>query len=102
MTGEFWVDSEQLRACAPAFERLGERIDNIFGALRGKLQAEGHCWGGDEYGQSFEENYQPGRDNAVQFFPQMSAGLKDVTTGLLEGADTADRGEDATHRKFQP
>ena len=101
MSGEFWVDTEQLRAAAPAFEQLGERMDTIFTTLRGKLEAEGHCWGNDDYGRAFEKDYKPGRDNAMQFFPQMSAGLKDITSGLMEGSDTADRGDDATHQKFQ-
>jgi hypothetical protein len=97
----FWIDPDGLRSSAPAFERLGERMDQIFATLRSKLEAEGHCWGADDYGKSFEKEYLPAHDNAVEFFPQMSKGLKDISTGLLENADTAHRGEDSTHQKFQ-
>jgi uncharacterized protein YukE len=100
VTGGWWVDSDQVRASAPAFTELGDRLDGIFKNLQAVLSAEGPCWGGDEYGQAFEEKYQDPKQNAFDTFPQLSKGLHDVAAGLLETADTADRGEDATHEKF--
>jgi hypothetical protein len=97
----FWIDPAGVRASAPAFTELGQRMDEILATLRGKLESEGHCWGADDYGKAFQKDYLPAHDNAFQFFPQMSGGLKDIATGLEESADTASRGEDATHQKFK-
>lgn len=101
MSGDFWIDADAVRGSAPAFNQLGDRMDQIFQALRGRMDEEGECWGGDDYGKAFEKDYLPARRNATEFFPQMSKGLSDIASGLIEAADTADRGEDATHQKFQ-
>jgi uncharacterized protein YukE len=100
VTEGFWIDPDVVRSAAPGFEHLGTRLDQIFANLRARLEAEGHCWGGDDYGKAFEKDYVPARDNAIQFFPQLAQGLEDVGAGLAETADTARRGEDATHQKF--
>ena len=101
MNEGFWIEPEVVRAAAPAFDQLGQRMDEVFATLRAKLEAEGHCWGWDDYGQAFQKDYVPARDNATAFLPQMVQGLKDIAAGLVEAADTAVRGEDATHQKFQ-
>jgi uncharacterized protein YukE len=101
VTGGWWVDSDQVRSAAPAFNELGDRLDTIMQSLQAALGAEGTCWGGDQYGQAFLEKYSDPKKNAFDTFPQLSKGLHDVAAGLLETADTADRGEDATHEKFK-
>ena len=98
--GECWIDQEQVRAGAPAFTDLGARLREAFAQLRGALMAEGTCWGQDDYGTSFEKEYRPGRDAVFDFFPQAAQALADIGSGLAESADTADRGESATHTKF--
>jgi len=97
----FWIDTDEVRAAAPAFAQLGDRMQQIFSTLQSKVEAEGPCWGGDDYGKAFEKDYLPARDSAYGFFPQMAKGLTDIATGLEEDADTADRGESASHQKFQ-
>ena len=98
--GGWWVDSDQVRASAPAFNQLGDRLDDIFQTLKIALDAAGECWGSDQYGEAFYEKYKDPKQNSDETFPQLSKGLHDVAAGLLETADTADRGEDATHQKF--
>ena len=102
MTQGFWIEPEVVQAAAPAYQQLGQRMDEVFSTLRARLEAEGHCWGWDDYGKAFEKDYVPARDNASEFLPQMVQGLKDIAAGLIEAADTANRGEDATQQKFQP
>jgi hypothetical protein len=101
VTGGWWVDSNQVRSSAPAFNNLGDRLDEIFATLHSAVAAEGTCWGSDQYGEAFVEKYQEPQQNAFDTFPQLSKGLHDVAAGLIETADTADRGEDATHTKFK-
>lgn len=100
MSDGYWIDQAVLRAGAPAFTDLGHRLGDVFTQLRTALTAEGPCWGGDDYGTSFEKEYLPGRQSVDDFFPQAAKALSDIGAGLLESADTADRGESATHTKF--
>jgi len=101
VSGGFWVDPDQVRASAPAVAQLGDRLDEICRTLQSALLAEGDCWGADQYGEAFAEKYQDPSANAFDTFPPLSKGLHDVAAGLLETADTADRGEGATHDKFK-
>jgi hypothetical protein len=100
MSDEFWIDQDVLRAGAPAYTELGQRLSQVFATLRGALAAEELRWGIDSYGKSFEKEYIPGRDNVDDFFPQAAKALTDIGAGLRESADTADRAETATHTKF--
>jgi hypothetical protein len=100
MTDGYWIDQDVVRAGAPAFTELGQRLTQVFTTLRGALDAEESCWGVDSYGESFEKEYFPGRDSVTDFFPQAAKALTDIGSGLQESADTADRGESATHTKF--
>ncbi|MDT5024551.1 MAG: hypothetical protein QOE61_977 [Micromonosporaceae bacterium] len=101
MNEGFWIDPDQVRSSAPAFSQLGDRLGEIFSSLRGKLETEGRCWGSDDYGKAFEKSYNEPKNNAYHFFPQLTKGLHDIGKGLVETADTADRGESASHQKFK-
>jgi uncharacterized protein YukE len=97
----FWIDPGEVRTTAPAFNGLGDRLSDIFAGLSGKLAAEGCCWGGDEYGKAFEKSYDEPKNNAFEFLPQLAKGLRDIGTGLVETADTVDRGEGTNQQMFQ-
>ncbi len=98
--GSLWIDQSILRAGAPAFTDLGNRLGEVFAQLQSALAAEELRWGVDSYGKSFEQRYVPGRDSVMDFFPQAAQALRDIGSGLAESAETADRGETATHSKF--
>ncbi len=95
------IDPDGLRAAAPAFVTLGDRMDDILRTLQGRIDAEGDCWGADDYGSAFIKDYVPAQESAVEFFPQVAGALRAIATGLTEVAATADRGEKATHDKFR-
>ena len=97
---EFWIDAQQVRAAAPGFLVVGDRIRTAITRLTAALDAEGRCWAGDDYGRGFEKEYLPGRDQVFEYLPQVAGALHDIGQGLREMADTADRGETASHRKF--
>lgn len=101
MSEGFWIDPDEVRSSAPAFSQLGDRLGDIFAGLRGRLEAEGRCWGGDEYGKAFEKSYTEPKNNAYEFFPQLTKGLHDIGSGLIETADTADRGEGTNKQMLQ-
>jgi hypothetical protein len=96
----YWIDGQQVKAAAKSFTELSGRMQDAFMQLVHGLTAEGHCQGFDEYGKAFDKNYAEPKLNAMEFFPQMRDGLKDIGSGLEEMADTASRGEDANDHKF--
>src|SRR3954447_17261736 len=96
----YWIDGPRVQAAATSFTDLGNQLQEVLLALLGGLAAEGHCQGGDQYGEAFDKNYLEPKLNALEFFPQMRDGLKDMASGLDEMATTTARGEDANNHKF--
>ncbi|WP_433207160.1 hypothetical protein ACQP00_40835 [Dactylosporangium sp. CS-047395] len=97
----YWIDGPQVKTAAKSYTDLGNRMQEVLQALVDGIGAEGHCQGGDQYGEAFDKNYSDPKINALEFFPQMRDGLKDMAAGLEEMADTTARGEDANDKKFQ-
>jgi hypothetical protein len=96
----YWIDPERVKDAATAYTELGNRLGEVLMTLVQGMTAEGHCQGFDEYGKSFDKNYAEPKENALEFFPQMRDGLKEIGAGLDEMADTAGRGEGANDHKF--
>ncbi|MEU5095069.1 WXG100 family type VII secretion target [Streptomyces sp. NPDC020996] len=66
--GTFSVDTERLEQAAPQMQELAARIRSIATKLDGRLESLGACWGDDESGRQFREQYaEPKR--------QLSAGI---------------------------
>lgn len=97
----YWIDGERVKAAAKTYTDLGNQLQDVFLTLVNGMVAEGHCQGFDEYGKAFDKNYLEPKQNALEFFPQMRDGLKEIGSGLDEMATTAGRGEDANDAKFQ-
>jgi hypothetical protein len=96
----YWIDGQQVKAAAKSYADLSTRMQDVLMTLVNGLNAEGHCQGFDDYGKAFDKNYLEPKRNALDFFPQMRDGLKDIGSGLDEMADTANRGENANDHKF--
>lgn len=96
----YWIDGERVKTAAKAYTDLSRQLDDVFMTLVQAVTAEGECQGSDAYGKSFDKNYAEPKLNAMEFFPQMRDGLKDIGAGLEEMATTAGRGEDANDQKF--
>lgn len=84
------VDPEQLRGKSPQFDAAADAIRAAFDKLNGVLQAEGDCWGGDEAGQTFAQDYLPASQQAEQGFPAVGETLGQVRTELDATAQTWD------------
>jgi hypothetical protein len=97
----YWIDGPQVKAAAKSYTDLGNQLQDVLVALVNGLAAEGHCQGGDQYGKAFDKNYLEPKLNALEFFPQMRDGLKDIGSGLDEMASTTARGEGANDQKFR-
>ncbi|MFE2422675.1 WXG100 family type VII secretion target [Streptomyces hokutonensis] len=86
--GTFSVDTEQLEQAAPQMQELAGRIRSIATKLDGRLESLGACWGDDESGRQFLEQYaEPKR--------QLSAGITgagNVLDSTVEGIRTMAKG----------
>lgn len=56
------VDPDGLRNTQPAFASVASTITTAAQQLAAAISAEGECWGGDEIGAAFAQNYTPGVD----------------------------------------
>ncbi|MFD3744481.1 WXG100 family type VII secretion target [Nocardia sp. NPDC058633] len=56
------VDPDGLRNTQPAFASVASTITTAAQQLAAVISAEGECWGGDEIGAAFAQNYTPGVD----------------------------------------
>ena len=86
--GTFSVDTERLDQAAPQMQELAGRIRSIATKLDGRLEALGACWGDDESGRQFLEQYaEPKR--------QLSSGITgagNVLDSTVDGVRTMARG----------
>ncbi|MBK6014469.1 WXG100 family type VII secretion target [Streptomyces sp. MBT53] len=86
--GTFSVDTERLEQAAPQMQELAGRIRSIATKLDGRLESLGACWGDDESGRQFLEQYaEPKR--------QLSDGITgagNVLDSTVEGIRTMAKG----------
>jgi len=84
----FEVDPTALRSASPKFSAAGDKLQTAWETLRGVLDANNGCWGGDEAGSEFAKSYLPIADQARQAFPVLTEGIHSIRTGLDASADT--------------
>jgi uncharacterized protein YukE len=84
----FSVDTDGLGQSAPHVHELAGRIRSIGTKLQGRLNALGECWGDDENGRQFLEQYsEPGH--------QLIRGIADtgdVLDSAVDGIQTMAKG----------
>ncbi|WP_427924628.1 WXG100 family type VII secretion target [Streptomyces sp. cg40] len=86
--GTFSVDTEQLEQAAPQMQELAGRIRSIATKLEGRLESLGACWGDDESGRQFLEQYAEPKQ-------QLSAGITgagNVLDSTVDGIRTMAKG----------
>lgn len=102
MTGpDLRVDLCCLRASAPPFATLGDRLAATTAQLRSAIEAEGACWGTDEFGQQFVAGYAKASDAALAALPPLSDALTGIAEGLLAMAANHERNELSTKAMFE-
>ncbi|MGP4017372.1 WXG100 family type VII secretion target [Saccharopolyspora sp. 5N708] len=87
MTG-FDVNPEALRGASPQFDGAADKLKAAMDKLNGVLQAEGKCWGGDDAGQEFAKDYEPGSQQAVDAFSGLTNSLHQIRGELDNTANT--------------
>ena len=76
------ADPEALRAVQPAVYELAEGIDRIARRLTAALEADGGCWGSDEWGAAFAASYLPASTAVRSLLDGTVAGIEDLAIVL--------------------
>lgn len=84
----FQVDPVRLRSAAPQFDAVADQLEDAGTTLQAALDAEGPCWGGDEAGQTFAQNYLPGAEETTRALGTVVEALRAIRVSLDESANT--------------
>ncbi|WP_040789750.1 hypothetical protein [Nocardia paucivorans] len=76
MGGQFWMDSGELRAIAPEFDRIGNEAEAILQRLHEVVEATGEPWGDDDAGKAFAETYLPDERRALSDLDELTRVLR--------------------------
>lgn len=76
------ADPEALRAVQPAVHELADTIDRIARGLVAALEAEGRCWGSDEWGVAFAASYLPASAAVRSLLDGTGGGVDDLAAAL--------------------
>lgn len=87
------VDIVGLRETWPAFNALSANIEDALCRLTDALAAEGPCWGADEPGTAFAEEYVGPALRLCGAFGSLRDGVRDIGDAVRTAADAADGAE---------
>ncbi|MEW2443176.1 WXG100 family type VII secretion target [Micromonospora marina] len=106
MTESLGVDTERLTAARKRLDALHTRLGAVSAGLRGRLGAEGNCWGDDKTGKSFAEAYVKPQNSLREMLPALAEVMKSVSDGvgtMAKGfARTEHRAAETTGRIGRP
>ncbi|WP_199442538.1 WXG100 family type VII secretion target [Umezawaea beigongshangensis] len=86
--GGFRVDPGAVSGAAAELGSAADRLESVGTALTDALAAAGACWGGDESGQKFAEDYVPGAEGAVRAFTSLVEGLRGLQGNVVDAMTT--------------
>ncbi|WP_216916900.1 WXG100 family type VII secretion target [Nocardia noduli] len=81
------ADPDALRSTRTSFDSVASAITAAAEKLAAVLAAEGECWGGDEIGRKFAENYTPGVEPGKKAVGNLATSMTQVGTNMVTIAD---------------
>jgi hypothetical protein len=93
------ADPVTLRALQPAVHALADAFDGITTGLSTALEAEGRCWGSDEWGRAFDATYSPASAAVRALLAATATGIDDLAGVLAVVADLFAAAEDEARRR---
>jgi uncharacterized protein YukE len=81
-----YIDPGQVTTTAQAFQDQANALSEALGSLTEQLGALGNCWGNDQPGTSFGNDYRQHETNFVTACGSLVDELEDVSTRLQEMA----------------
>ncbi|MBF6507566.1 WXG100 family type VII secretion target [Saccharopolyspora hirsuta] len=97
----FDVDPEALRGASPKFDAAADKLQSALDKLNAALQAEGKCWGGDQAGQEFGKDYEPGSTSALDTFSGLNGALHQIRGELDATANDWDAVDEGNADSFR-
>lgn len=101
MAGGFNVQTDRLRRGADGFGSSGDALSQAGTTLGSALDAQGECWGNDESGQTFAEDYVPNSQNVRDAFGSLAEALQAIKTALEESANSYENVEDLSTQDYR-
>lgn len=86
----FDVHPEKLRGASPKFDNASDSLKTALDKLNEVLSAEGDCWGADEAGQAFAEDYRPAAEQGTEGMTTLAKAMHQVRGELDATARTWD------------
>lgn len=81
------ADPQELRSVRPSVHRLADAIHRISIGLTQALEAEGPCWGSDEWGVAFAATYLPASAVVRSLVAGTATAIDDLAATLAVVAD---------------
>lgn len=97
----FEVQPDRLRAGATGFGGAGDAMSTAGTTLGSALDAQGECWGGDESGQTFAEDYVPNAQSVREAFGTLAEALQAIKTALDESANSYEGTDDTSAQGYR-
>lgn len=85
MAEDFYMDEEMMTEVVSEFRRIGQDTQQIHDELVAVLRAFDGCWGNDEYGSNFAQQYVPGAESGLEVLNK----LANVISGSADNLDHA-------------
>ncbi|MEV5840121.1 hypothetical protein [Nocardia sp. NPDC052112] len=82
------VDPDLLRAQHQTLAAIADAAQANLDELKARLAREGKCWGNDEPGRKFGENYEPAAKSGITGFENLVDNLRGMRDGMAQAADS--------------
>lgn len=86
MADDFYLDENGVLGVADGMRRTGDALSSSFNSVNDALNKDVGCWGNDEIGKSFEQNYWA---NATKMLDSYRPAGQDLIDGANNMARTA-------------
>ena len=98
MSDSLFSDPDGMKRHSEQFTKLGNHLDLVMGNTTMMLNTYGKCWGSDEFGAQFEQNYAPTSNSTVSVGSGLSTVLHTTTTGLKDSSVAYENNADANRQ----
>ncbi|MGW4367715.1 hypothetical protein ACWEKT_18915 [Nocardia takedensis] len=92
------VDPDALRSTKPGISAAARKVLDAIENAKSVIEAEGECWGSDEIGQNFAENYTEGAEEGVTALGYLSKAV-DALAGGVDAIASAFQDQDTLNAK---
>ncbi len=86
-------DPNEIRSGGTKIGRAGDDLHHAVDTLDAALRAQGDCWGNDEAGQKFAQQYVPGHAEVLNGLRQLSDKLHEINNNLQQTANDVEQRE---------